>query len=91
MSETLVNQLKIIMVEELDVNLNLEEINESISLFEEGLGLDSIALVEFISLVEQHFGLQFSDSELIPESFDNLNVLANLIASKLISQEGYVA
>ncbi len=85
MSETLVNQLKAIMAEELDVNLKVEEIDENASLFEDGLSLDSIAIVELISLVEQHFGFEFSDSELSPESFSNLRVLANLISSKMES------
>jgi acyl carrier protein len=83
MSETLVNQLKKIIAEELDVNLKAEEIDESTSLFEDGLGLDSIAVVEFISLIEEKFNFMFSDSELSPEFFSNLNVLANLIGSKL--------
>jgi acyl carrier protein len=85
MSETLVNQLKKIIAEELDVNLKAEEIDESASLFEDGLGLDSIAVVEFISLIEEKFNFMFSDSELSPEFFSNLNVLANLIGSKLAS------
>jgi acyl carrier protein len=86
MSEILVNQLKNIMVEELDVNLKIEEIDENASLFEDGLGLDSIAIVELISLVEQHFDFQFADAELTPESFGNLNVLADFISGKLPSQ-----
>jgi acyl carrier protein len=86
MSGTLVNQLKTIMAEELDVNLNVEEIDENASLFEDGLGLDSIAIVELISLVEQHFDFQFSDTDLTPEYFSNLNVLADFISAKLSSQ-----
>ena len=86
MSVTLANQLKTIMAEELDVNLKVEEIDENASLFEDGLGLDSIAIVELVSLVEQHFGFQFSDAELTPESFNNLNVLADFVSAKLSSQ-----
>lgn len=86
MSGALVNQLKTIMAEELDVNLKVEEIDENDSLFEGGLGLDSIAIVELISLVEQHFNFQFCDTELTPESFSNLNVLADFISVKLSSK-----
>jgi acyl carrier protein len=86
MSEALVNELKTIMAEELDVNLKVEDIDENASLFEGGMGLDSIAIVELISLVEQHFGFQFSDAELTPESFSNLNVLAEFISSKINSK-----
>ena len=86
MSETLINQLKTLMAEELDVNLKMEEIDENDSLLEGGLGLDSIAIVEFISLVEQHFGFQFSDTDLTPASFSTLNALANFISAKLSSK-----
>jgi acyl carrier protein len=82
MSETVTNKLKTIVAEELDVNLKIEEIDEDASLFEDGLGFDSIATVEFISLIEQHFGLEFSDGELNPELFSSLKVLADFITSK---------
>jgi acyl carrier protein len=82
MSESVTNQLKTIVAQELDVNLKIEEIDEEASLFEDGLGFDSIATVEFISLIEQHFGLEFSDGELNPELFANLKVLADFITSK---------
>jgi acyl carrier protein len=83
MSETLMNQLKTIIAEKLDVNLKAEEIDETASLFEDGLGLDSIAIVEFIALIEKHFNIQFADVELNTESFSNLKVLADFVASKV--------
>ena len=80
---SLVNQLKEIIAEQLDVNLKVEEIDENVSLFEDGLGLDSISIVEFILLIEENFGFIFSDSELTPEFFSNLSALANLIGAKM--------
>ena len=82
-SGTLIEQLKHIIVEELDVNLALEDINEESSLFEDGLGLDSVSVMEFITLIEERFKFQFSDSELNIESFKSLNMLAKIICSKL--------
>lgn len=83
MSKTIVSQLKVIIAEELDVNLEQEEIDETVSLFEDGLGLDSIAVVELIALIEKHFKIEFADSDLNLESFSNLNVLADSIAQKM--------
>ena len=83
MSETLVDQLKNIIARELDINLKVEDIDEDTSLFEGGLGLDSIEVVELISLVEQHFDFEFSHSELTPDNFSNLNALAAFILNKL--------
>jgi len=85
MSENLIDQLKTIIAQELDVNLKVEEIDENASLFEEGLGLDSVTLVELISLVEKQFNIQFSESELNPESFSTLKVLADFISGKMAS------
>jgi acyl carrier protein len=83
MVKVLVDELKAIIADELDVNLKVDEIDENISLFEDGLGLDSVSLIELISLIENHFRFDFNDSDLNPEFFSNLNVLANFISSKL--------
>lgn len=83
MADNIVAQLKNIIVEELDVNRKLEEIDEEASLFEEGLGLDSVTIMEFIALIEKSFGFQFSDEELSMEPFKNLQVLADFISTKL--------
>jgi acyl carrier protein len=82
MSAAIVAQLKKVISEELDVNLKPEEMDENVSLFEDGLGFDSIATVELISLVEKYFDVEFADSELSPEYFSSLKVLADFIASK---------
>ncbi|NEP31974.1 acyl carrier protein [Moorena sp. SIO3B2] len=87
MSETIVNQLKEIIAEELDVNIKVEDIDENLSLFEDGLEFDSIATVELISLIEKHFEVEFSDSELNPEYFSNLKVLADFISTKMVSSK----
>ena len=80
---SIIAKLKEIIANELDINLTVEEIDEQTSLFEDGLGFDSIATVEMISLVEKHFDVQFEDSELSPEYFGNLNILSQFIISKL--------
>lgn len=68
MSEIIIEKLKKIISEELDVNLGMGDIDENTPLLESGeeksLGLDSITIVELISLIEQGFEIEFSDSEL---------------------------
>ncbi len=80
--EAVINRLKDIISQDLDANLVREEISDDIPLFEEGLGLDSVILVELISLIEKEFKIQFSDEELNPESFNTVKVLADVISSK---------
>ncbi|VFM96839.1 MAG: acyl carrier protein [Candidatus Kentron sp. G] len=82
MTESVVQKLKRIVAEELDVNLRPEEIDEHVSLFEEGLGFDSVVIIELISLIEANFGFQFSDDELNMELFKSLETLATFISEK---------
>ncbi|MFK5894034.1 MAG: phosphopantetheine-binding protein [Pseudomonadota bacterium] len=83
MTQEIVNQLKLIVANELDVNIKLEEIDDNVSLFEEGIGLDSVAIMEFIALIETNFNIQFSDDELNLEPFKDLKTLAEFISSRL--------
>lgn len=82
MIDKIVARLKHIIAEELDVNLRIEEIDETAFLFEEGIGLDSVAIMDFLVLIEEHYGFQFSDEELNIELFRNLQILAEFISTK---------
>jgi len=84
MNQNTINKLKDIIADELDINLKKEAIDESVSLFEEGIGLDSVTLMELISLIESHFSVQFLDEELDFEQFKNLTTLAEVINTKLL-------
>lgn len=83
MSEVIVNQLKDIIANKLDVNLAYDEIDENVSLFEDGLGLDSIAIVDLIVSIENTFSLSIEDEELNADLFKNLKILAEFVHSKL--------
>ena len=82
-TENVVDQLKHIIADELDVNIKFDEIDETAPLLEEGLGLDSVAVMEFISLMEARFGFKFSEEELSLEPFNNLQTLADCISTKI--------
>jgi len=82
------SRLKTLIVDEMDVNLAPGEIADDASFFESGLGLDSIAIVELISLVEEEFGVRFTDEDLVPASFRSVQVLSQVIADKLAAAPG---
>lgn len=71
--------LRHILVEELDVRLTAEMVTDDVPLLEHGLGLDSIVLYEFITLIEKRFGFEFADQSLDTKVFANLTVLAQHI------------
>ncbi len=49
------------------------------SLFEAGI-LDSFSLVEFVTLLENEFGIRVSDPELRPETFETMEKIEAYIA-----------
>ena len=65
----------------LDIRLPADRIEETTSLFDGGLGLDSFAIVELIGLVEQSFAFEFAESDLRPESFTDVITLGRVIAN----------
>jgi acyl carrier protein len=71
--------LRHMLVEELDVRLTAEAVTDDVPLLERGLGLDSIVLYEFITLIEKRFGFEFADQSLDTNVFANLTVLAQHI------------
>ncbi len=83
MNNPIIDKLKEIIATELCVNLVPAEIDENASLLEGEIDIDSIAIVELISIIEEKFGIVFTDEELMPESFSTLSVLAKLIEGKL--------
>ncbi len=78
-------QLKQIIANDLDVNIEMSSILDDVSLLEDGLGLDSIAVMEFISIIEAKFDFQFLDDELSMEPFQNLKTLSEFVAEKTAS------
>lgn len=79
----IIERLKDIIANELDVNTKLENIRDDVSLLEDGIGLDSVAVMEFISIIEEKFSFQFSDDELSMEPFQNLMVLSEFVAGRM--------
>ena len=82
-TEEMIGQLKDLIANELDADLKLEDIDENVSLFEEGLGLDSIMVVELITSMEIKFNVEFPEEELDIELFENLRTLAQLLVEKM--------
>ncbi|MDR4508105.1 MAG: phosphopantetheine-binding protein [Candidatus Brocadiaceae bacterium] len=82
MNATITADLIKIIAEELDVNIKAEEISGDMPFFEDGIGLDSVAIMEFIVLIEKKYNFKFSDEELNFERFKNLATLAAFITEK---------
>lgn len=84
--EPIIEQLKTIIADRLDANIKREELSPDVSLLEDGLGLDSIMIVELVSLIEEHFGFQFDEDELDLKILTNLRTLATFVETKQLVQ-----
>lgn len=47
--------------------------------------LDSAALLELASILEEEFEIEIDDSEIIPENFETISVLAAVLVEKMKS------
>jgi len=78
----IIQQIKHILVEDMQLNVVRDEIPNDYSLLERGLGLDSILIAELIARIEDRFGLHFDDRVLDVELFNNLTLLAGFVAQE---------
>ena len=86
MQDQVLEQVKRIVVEDLDVNLKYEDLDDTVPLFEEGLALDSVILVELIGFIEKRFKIELGDEALNTETFRNLQSIAKVIREQLAAQ-----
>ena len=77
------SELKKILVEDMDTNLRVEEIDDEVSLLDDGLALDSILLVELITHLENKLDFEFDDADLRVASFSSLRTLADLVTRRV--------
>ncbi|MCF6251921.1 MAG: phosphopantetheine-binding protein [Methylococcaceae bacterium] len=81
MSEALINELKIMLIEGLHLeDIEAEEIIVDEPLFGDGLGLDSIDALEIAVMLDKKYGVKItSEDDRNSEIFASLNTLAAFI------------
>ena len=77
------SRLKEIIASDLDANISIDDIRDDISLYDEGLGLDSIAIINLIVLIENKFDMSFDENEINSSLFSSIDSLAEFIHSKI--------
>jgi acyl carrier protein len=81
---TVKEKLKKIIVEELNLEeIQPEDIEDDAPLFGEGLGLDSLDVVELVVLLEKHFGVEVKNLDEGRDAFKSINALAAFIEGRL--------
>jgi acyl carrier protein len=59
-----------------------EEINDNTLIFAEGY-FDSMGFVMLISFLDEEFGIEVMDSELVEENFESISAINNFLLKKL--------
>ena len=75
-----IDDLKALLLSRLGANMKHGAVDADTPLFEGGLGLDSLAVVDMITALEVTFELRFSDDDLVVENFATLSAISALIA-----------
>ncbi len=78
------DDLKEVLKKQIVEQLNLkdtkpEDIGDDQQLFVEGLGLDSIDVLELIVLLQQEYGIKLANAEEGPKIFQSINTIAAFI------------
>jgi acyl carrier protein len=76
---TLAEQVKSAIVRCLRMPIKPEEIQDDMSLFDEGLGLDSIDALEIVLELQRSFGVEISDEEVGKRVLRNVSSIVQFI------------
>lgn len=58
-----------------------DSLEDDQSLIEAGI-IDSLDILKLMAFLEEKFGIEITEQEVIPENFDTVNGIVDLIASK---------
>lgn len=79
----IVDTLKRLIAEDLDLNVRYEQIQDGTSFLDDGLALDSISMAEFINHLERRFPIRVLDEDLDSGTFRSLDSVASLVLKRL--------
>lgn len=65
-----------------DKGIKIDDLSNDTSLIESGM-IDSVNMVQILSFIEEKFGIKVEDNELVPENFETINSMRDLIQGKL--------
>lgn len=76
-------EVKAVLVKTLDVEDRADSIDAATPLLGSLPELDSMAVLELVAALEQHFGITVDDDDVTGEVFETLGTLSDFVAGKL--------
>lgn len=79
---TLVKEVGSLIIESVHLNhIQPQDVTEATSLFEEGLGLDSVDILEIVVAMEQKYGVKVPDAQAGKEIFQSVGSIVDYIST----------
>jgi len=82
-SDQVLEGIKRIIADDLELNVDYQDLTPTVPLFEDGLALDSVVLVELISFIEKRFDIVLPDDLLTVDTFKDLQSVAQVVSARL--------
>ena len=74
------NKIRLLINKKFDIE---DELGDSDSLIDYGLGVDSVSSLEFVVSLEKEFSVEIDESEITPDILTDINSVAEYVAAKL--------
>ncbi len=58
-----------------------KELTSDLSLLESGI-VDSLGVLDLVGFIEEEFGIQAEDDDLVPENFDSIEALTRFVTDR---------
>jgi acyl carrier protein len=83
MNEEIKNRIKKVLVHKLLPDLSSEDIKDDTLLIGLGVGVDSVATLEFVVALEEEFRISVDEKEISPELLATVSTIADYISSRI--------
>lgn len=66
-----------------------DELDADVSMLEADI-IDSTSILELVSYLEERFGIEIDDDQMVPANLDSLTRIADFVAARLAAQPGTI-
>jgi acyl carrier protein len=79
---TILKNLEKFLLAEIAADLGKQSLDPDEDLLDQGI-IDSLGLLKLVVFIEKTYGIKVMDEEVVPENFQTLNSMVNLIEQKM--------
>ena len=84
MREDIRARVRTVLAENLLKDIDTRDLRDDTPLLDFGVGVDSVARLEFLVALEEEFGVKLDESEITPEFFETVESISDYISQRLV-------